>query len=133
MMGKSFAFIGIFMFAMALQSSYAENKNEINNDILMLQVRDTLLPIKVISTDKMNIMLDFQKELIALQWKGLNRDDRTVQLTDSTGKIYEEKQMFAGSTIIYFETQTLYEGNYIIKVSDQPEWIYKNIKIIKPE
>ena len=132
-MGKSFAFIGIFMFAMALQPSHAENKNESNNDILMLQVRDTLLPIKVISTDKMNIMLDFQKELIALQWKGLNREDRNVILTDSSGKIYDQKQMYAGSTIVYFETQILYEGNYILKIWNQPDWIYNNIKIRKPE
>jgi hypothetical protein len=45
-MGKYFAFIGIFIFAMALQPSHAENKNETNNEILMLLVRETLLPIK---------------------------------------------------------------------------------------
>ena len=132
-MGKGFAFIGILIFAIALQPSHAENKNESNNAILMLQVRDTLFPIKVISTDKMNIMLDFQKELIALQWKGLNREDRNVILTDSSGKIYDQKQMYAGSTIVYFETQILYEGNYILKIWNQPDWIYNNIKIRKPE
>ena len=133
MIAKGFLSIVFLIFAFAFQYASAENTFGKNNDIVMLQARDTSLPIKVISTDKMNIMLDFQKELIALQWKGLNRDDRTVLLTDSTGKIFEEKQMFAGSTIVYFETQTLYEGNYIIKVSDQPEWISNNIKIIKPE
>ena len=133
MIAKGFLSIVIIIFAFAFQYASAENTYGNNNDLLVLQARDTSLPIKVISTDKMNIMLDFQKELIALQWKGLNRDDRTILLTDSTGKIFEEKQMFAGSTIVYFETQTLYEGNYIIKVSDQPEWISKNIKIIKPE
>jgi len=133
MIAKGFLSIVIIIFAFAFQYASAENTYGNNNDLLVLQARDTSLPIKVISTDKMNIMLDFQKELIALQWKGLNRDDRTILLTDSTGKIFEEKQMFAGSTIVYFETQTLYEGNYIIKVSDQPEWISNNIKIIKPE
>ena len=133
MMGKRIALIGFFIFAMALQPSHAENKNGSNNDILMLQARDTLLPINVISTDKMNIMVDFQKELIALQWKGLNREDRNIILTDSSGKLYDQKQMYAGSTIVYFETQTLYEGNYILKIWDQPVWIYKNIKITKPE
>jgi hypothetical protein len=78
-------------------------------------------------------MVDYQKELIAVQWKGLNREDRQVSLTDSSGKMYDQKLMYAGSTIVYFETQTLYEGIYILKVSDQPEWIYKNITIIKPE
>jgi len=133
MIAKGFLSIGFIIFAFAFNYASAENTYGNNNGLVMLQARDTSLPIKVISTDKMNIMLDFQKELIALQWKGLNRDDRTVLLTDSTGKIFEEKQMFAGSTIVYFETQTLYEGNYIIKVSDQPEWISNNIKIIKPE
>jgi len=133
MIAKGFLSIVFIIFAFAFQYASAENTYGNNNDLLVFQARDTSLPIKVISTDKMNIMLDFQKELIALQWKGLNRDDRTVLLTDSTGKIFEEKQMFAGSTIVYFETQTLYEGNYIIKVSDQPEWISNNIKIKKPE
>ena len=133
MLIKRIALIGIFIFAIALQPSHAKNKNGSNNDILMLQARDTLLPINVISTDKMNIMVDFQKELIALQWKGLNREDRNIILTDSSGKLYDQKQMYAGSTIVYFETQTLYEGNYILKIWDQPVWIYKNIKITKPE
>ena len=43
MMGKTFAFIGIFIFAMALQPSHAENKNESNIDILILKVRDLSL------------------------------------------------------------------------------------------
>jgi hypothetical protein len=133
MIAKGFLLIGFVIFAFAFQQASAKNTYGDNNDLVMFQAMDTSLPIKVISTDKMNIMLDFQKELIALQWKGLNRDDRTILLTDSTGKIFEQKQMFAGSTIVYFETQTLYEGNYILKVSDQPEWISKNIKIIKPE
>jgi len=133
MIGKDFAFIGIFIFAIAMQCTRAENKNESNCDLQMLHSRDTLLPISVIASDKMNIMVDNQKELIALQWKGLNREDRNVILTDSTGKIYDQKQMYAGSTIVYFETQALYEGNYILKVSDKPQWIYKNIKITKPE
>jgi len=133
MIAKGFLSIGFVIFAFAFQYASAKNTYGDNNDLVMFQAMDTSLPIKVISTDKMNIMLDFQKELIALQWKGLNRDDRTILLTDSTGKIFEQKQMFAGSTIVYFETQILYEGNYILKVSDQPEWISKNIKIIKPE
>ncbi|MEI8054011.1 MAG: hypothetical protein WCH52_09730 [Bacteroidota bacterium] len=116
-----------------MQCTRAENKNESNCDLQMLHSRDTLLPISVIASDKMNIMVDNQKELIALQWKGLNREDRNVILTDSTGKIYDQKQMYAGSTIVYFETQALYEGNYILKVSDKPQWINKNIKITKPE
>ena len=132
-MGKRFAFIGILIIAIAMHSTHAEIKIDSNFEVKLLHASDTLLPISIIETDKMNIMVDHQKELIAMQWKGLNREDRTVILTDSTGKIYEQKQVYAGSTIVYFETQTLYEGNYILKISDQPEWIYQNIKIIKPE
>jgi hypothetical protein len=66
MIGKDFAFIGIFIFAIAMQCTRAENKNESNCDLQMLHSRDTLLPISVIASDKMNIMVDNQKELIAL-------------------------------------------------------------------
>jgi len=133
MMDKRIALIGIFIFAMAVQPAHAKNAFGCDNNFLMLQITDTLLPISVIATNKLNIMMDLQKELFAIQWIGLNREDRTVILTDSTGKIYEQKQMFAGSTIVYFETQTLYEGNYILKISDQLDWIYNNIIITKPQ
>lgn len=130
---KAIAFTGFFIFTFAWQYARAENTNECKAATINLNAKDTSLPISVISSDKMNIMFDVQKELIALQWKGLNREDRNVILTDSTGKVYDQKQMYAGSTIVYFETQTLYEGNYILKIWDQPNWIYNNIKIRKPE
>lgn len=131
-MSKVF-FFGTFIFVLIFQFAHADNATNSHIEVENLSVIDTLLPISVISTDKMNIMVDVQKELIALQWKGLNREDRNVVLTDSSGKMYDQKQMFAGSTIVYFETQTLYEGSYILKVSDQYGWIYQNLKIIKPE
>lgn len=132
-MNKAIAFIGIFIFVFACQYARAENKNECKTGTINLNANDTLLPIIIVSSEKMNIMFDVQKELIALQWKGLNREDRSVILTDSTGKVYNQKQMYAGSTIVYFETQTLYEGNYVLKIWNQPDWIYNNIKIRKPE
>lgn len=131
-MSKVF-FFGTFIFVLIFQFAHADNATNSHIEVENLSVIDTLLPISVISTDKMNIMVDVQKELIALQWKGLNREDRNVVLTDSSGKMYDQKQMFAGSTIVYFETQTLYEGSYILKVSDQYGWISQNLKIIKPE
>ena len=133
MIGKGFVYIGIVIFAFAFQYAHAGIKNFSNFGKMVFQVKDTILPITVMTDDKMNIMVDHQKELIALQWKGLNREDREIILTDSSGRIYDRKQMYAGTTIVYFESQTLYEGYYILKVSGQPEWIYQNIKIIKPE
>lgn len=132
-MSKAILFIGTFISGVLLQFAHAENATNSYIAVKNLTVIDTLLPIRVISTDKMNIMVDVQKELIALQWKGLNREDRNVVLTDSSDKVYDQKQMFAGSTIVYFETQTLYEGSYILKVSYQSGWIAQNLKIIKPE
>lgn len=94
---------------------------------------DTVKPVEVITNEKMNIMIDTEKELIALQWKGINREERAVLLTDSIGKIMAQEQLYPGSTIVFFETQTLYEGNYLIKIRDQDDWITNKIKIYKPQ
>ena len=97
------------------------------------KVKDTLMPIKVLSDDKMNIMVDYQKEVIAIQWKGINKEDRSIILTDSTGKVYQQQTLNTGSTLVFFETQTLYQGDYILKVYDQQDWIQKKITLVKPE
>ena len=94
---------------------------------------DTSNPIKVLSDDKMNIMVDYQKEVIAIQWKGINKEDRAIILADSTGKVYQQQTLYMGSTLVFFETQTLYQGDYVLKIYDQHDWIRKKITLVKPE
>lgn len=56
-------------------------------------------------------------ELIAVQMNDLVEEKNAVELFDDNGKLLKTSIINAGSTIAYFDTQTLYEGNYLIKIS----------------
>jgi YHYH protein/Secretion system C-terminal sorting domain len=57
-------------------------------------------------------------DLIAIQMDNLVKEDYTVELLDITGKPLQTKQLNKGSTIVYFDTQTLYSGTYLVKISN---------------
>jgi hypothetical protein len=59
-----------------------------------------------------NIWWDEKDELIAVQWKGLNEEDRKLRLTKADQTVIQEAVLYTGSTIAYFDTQTLYAGEY---------------------
>ena len=71
------------------------------------------------------------KELIVVQWKNLNIVDMEIVLTDASEKVIHKTILYKGSTIAYFETQTLYKGDYFIKISDGKNWLRKKISLIK--
>ncbi|MEO0895048.1 MAG: YHYH protein [Bacteroidota bacterium] len=57
-------------------------------------------------------------DLIAVQIGDLVKEDMEVELFDITGRLIEAKTIHKGSTIAYFDTQTLYEGMYMVKISN---------------
>jgi YHYH protein/Secretion system C-terminal sorting domain len=56
-------------------------------------------------------------DLIAVQLGDLVKEDYNVELLDITGRVLQKTQINKGSTIAYFETETLYAGTYIVKIS----------------
>ncbi len=56
-------------------------------------------------------------DLIAVQILYLVNEDLTIELFDIAGKLIFTKNIFKGSTIAFFETETLYNGTYLIKIS----------------
>ena len=79
----------------------------------------------------MNVFVVPEKELIVIQWKNLNTENRDILLADNTGKIIQKSTLYAGSTIVFFDTQTLYSGDYEVRIVNGNNWISKKIKIIK--
>jgi hypothetical protein len=69
-------------------------------------------------------------DLIAVQVNGLVKHDLIVELRDISGKLIEKKALYAGSTIAYFDIQTLYEGVYIVRVQDAGGKDLQNHKIV---
>jgi hypothetical protein len=60
-------------------------------------------------------------DLIAVQLNSLVKDRFSVELIDLTGKLIQLKYIPAGSTIAYFDVETVYAGSYIVRVSNGSE------------
>lgn len=77
------------------------------------------------------ILFDSKNEVIMIQWKGLNESDRSIRLSDSKARIMQQVVLYTGSTIAYFDTQTLHEGIYYVEVFENEKWIKNKITITK--
>ncbi len=70
-------------------------------------------------------------DFIAIQIAGLNREQLRVELFDSVGKLVATSSINAGATNTFLDTQTLYGGNYIVKISGANTAMTKKIVIVK--
>jgi hypothetical protein len=80
---------------------------------------------------KVNIFPNPATDLIAIQIKDLVKENYDVVLYDVTGKVVEQKTLYQGSTIVYFDTKTLYSGVYFVKIIVGDNVINKKIIIEK--
>jgi YHYH protein/Secretion system C-terminal sorting domain len=58
-------------------------------------------------------------DIIAIQLGDLVKEDYTIELMDLTGRLVQKTQINKGSTIAYFDTQSLYAGTYLVKISNE--------------
>lgn len=65
-----------------------------------------------------NVFPNPASDLIAVQIGGLVDLDYQVELMDINGRLIQSKSINKGSTISYFDTQTLYSGLYIVRISN---------------
>ncbi len=80
----------------------------------------TRTPTKELVLNDLNISIfpNPSADLIAVQIDDLVKDDYTVELLDMTGKLLQTTKINKGSTIAYFDTQSLYSGTYVVKISN---------------
>lgn len=57
-------------------------------------------------------------DLIAIQSSKMITTDLKAELVDQQGRVVESKTFLQGSTICFFETDTVYNGIYFLKISD---------------
>jgi hypothetical protein len=55
-------------------------------------------------------------EMAMVQVNGLTTQSRKVTLYDQQGRLIAQKTLAQGSTIVYFEIDTLYQGLYLVRV-----------------
>ena len=68
-------------------------------------------------------------DLIAVQLGGLVIDNLKIELYDTTGKLLKTTSIKPGSTIAYFDVQTLYAGVYLVKIAGETKSIFKKVII----
>ena len=80
---------------------------------------------------KVNIFPNPATDLIAIQIKDLVKENYDITLYDITGKVIEKKTLYQGSTIVYFDTKTLYSGIYFVRMIVGETVINKKIVVEK--
>ena len=71
-------------------------------------------------------------DLVAVQVKGLVEDNYEVSIYDMTGKLVDRTTLFQGSTIVYFDTRTLYSGEYVVTLTDRSgQRISRKLSVVK--
>lgn len=68
-------------------------------------------------------------DMIAVQIDGLNTTDLLAEMFDMSGKKLAEAKIYSGSTIAFFDARTLYNGDYLIRVSGNGTPVVKKITI----
>ena len=56
--------------------------------------------------------------MLAVQINKVQSVDLHLQLLDINGRLVQQSTIYQGSTLAYFDTRTLYDGEYIVKLSD---------------
>jgi hypothetical protein len=70
-------------------------------------------------------------DLIAIQINGLVKEDIDIQLLDMSGKLIRTAKVEAGSTVAYFDVETVYQGVYLVQFSNGTQSISKKVVITK--
>jgi hypothetical protein len=83
--------------------------------------------------DNLNITIfpNPSADLLAIQLGDLVKEDYKIELIDLMGKVLKTTQINKGSTIAYFDTQALYAGTYLVKISNGQAQITQKVVITK--
>lgn len=70
-------------------------------------------------------------DLIAVQIQDLVTEDFQIELLDVTGKVVLTSTIKKGSTIAYFDTQTIYAGAYLVKITNGNNQMVRKVMVAK--
>jgi hypothetical protein len=86
---------------------------------------------KNLETTTINVFPNPTADLMAIQFMGLIESDITIELYDLSGKLVDKTTLYKGSTIAYFNTETLYSGQYFLKILTENSYTTKKVLIEK--
>lgn len=77
------------------------------------------------------VIQDSLNELLVVQMTNLTQVAFTVQLLHTKRQFIEQKMLYPGSTIVWFDTRTLYDGDYIVEINTGTALLRQEIVIKK--
>lgn len=86
---------------------------------------------KTIDQLSINVFPNPASDLIAIQFNDIIRENINIEMFDFNGRLVQQTQLNQGSTIAYFDTRTLYNGNYIIRFRKGDETISRQVSILR--
>lgn len=91
----------------------------------------TALSAEGFSEFKINVFPSPASDFIAIQTPGMNEGNIEVELYDMSGRLISQTKVLQGSTIAYFDTQTLYAGEYVVKLNFKKKVVSKKVILVK--
>jgi hypothetical protein len=77
--------------------------------------------LEELSNSEWNVWPNPAQNVAMVQTSGLSKTNRMVQLLDQQGRVLQEKSLLQGSTIVYFDIETLYQGLYFVRMEGATE------------
>jgi len=66
-----------------------------------------------------NVFPNPTNDILIIQLNGLNKTNTQIDLVDLNGRIVAKQIINQGSTIGYIDVSTIYEGNYLVKITTE--------------
>ena len=104
--------------------------NNISETTIVYDVIDALTEDEFNSLE-FSIFPNPASDLVAIQLNSLAIENFTLEMYDLTGKVVANSMIKKGSTIAYFDTQTLYNGTYYVKISTGDKYVNKKVVILR--
>ncbi len=87
--------------------------------------------VDVLSGTHITVFPNPTSDLVAIQLGGLIRADVKITLIDMAGREISTTTIPQGSTIAYYDVQTVYEGTYFLRFEDSVSSLTKKISITR--
>jgi len=84
---------------------------------------------EVLNSNDFTIYPNPAQDLLMIQIKKVVNENMSVKMYDTSGKVVASKQFSQGSTIVYFETETLYSGMYILEIDNGVSKVRKQVVV----
>ena len=84
-----------------------------------------------VEVDQLTVFPNPATDLVAAQMKGLNTVEWKVDLFDVNGKLVQTTSLYPGSTIAYFDTRTLYSGEYVMVFTHGESQVTKRVQVVR--